>query len=228
MTQGTRVTQNVLHENGMDLFLEVNHGPFLVDNNVLLSRFAIDIASQGGAYVHNLIAGRIKVVAYQDRVTPYHKPHSTEIAGMRDNPAGDDRYYNNILHGPLATLAAYDAAKPPSQMAGNIFLAGAKPSALERDPMMAEYRAPIQLRTRKDGRYLTFTFDPAWEASQQRPLVTTELLGLVELPNVPFKNADGTDVRVDTDFFGRPRDPSNPSPGPFERPGTGALELRLR
>jgi alpha-N-arabinofuranosidase len=39
MTQGTRVTRNLLHDNGPseDLFVEVNHGPFLVDNNILLS-----------------------------------------------------------------------------------------------------------------------------------------------------------------------------------------------
>ena len=39
MTQGTRVTGNLLHDNrNKDLFLEVNHGPFLVDHNLFLSR----------------------------------------------------------------------------------------------------------------------------------------------------------------------------------------------
>ncbi len=226
MTQGTRVTQNLFHENFIDFFSEVNHGPYLVDNNVFLSRFAIDIASQGGAYVHNLIAGRIKVVAYQDRVTPYHKPHSTEIAGMRDNPAGDDRYFNNILHGSIASLAAYDQATPASRMGGNIFLAGAKPSALERDPLVVQSNAQIRLQKRKDGHYLNVAFDPAWMAARQRPLVTTALLGVAALPDLPFVQANGTDLRVDTDFFGRPRDPANPAPGPFERPGAGELRLR--
>ena len=41
MTQGTRVTGNLLHDNSQDLFVEVNHGPFLVDNNIFLSPISI-------------------------------------------------------------------------------------------------------------------------------------------------------------------------------------------
>ena len=38
MAQGTRVTKNLLYNNDLeDLFMEVNHGPTLVDNNLLLS-----------------------------------------------------------------------------------------------------------------------------------------------------------------------------------------------
>ena len=60
MTQGTRVSGNLFYDNDMeDLFLEVNHGPFLVDNNIFASRRSILEQSQGGAYVHNLIAGDI-------------------------------------------------------------------------------------------------------------------------------------------------------------------------
>src|ERR1017187_1566458 len=56
MAQGTRVTRNLLHDNpDQDLFVEVDHGPFLVDNNIFLSRTALLVVSQGGAYVHNLI-----------------------------------------------------------------------------------------------------------------------------------------------------------------------------
>ena len=35
-------------------------------------------------------------------------------------------------------------------------------------------------------------------------------------------------IGVDADFFGRPRDPERPTPGPFERPGRGEVALRLR
>ncbi|NTW37601.1 MAG: FAD-dependent oxidoreductase, partial [Syntrophobacteraceae bacterium] len=52
-----------------------------------------------GAFVHNLITGSIRVNDYDARQTPFHRPHSTEIAGMHDNPNGDDRYYNNVLVG---------------------------------------------------------------------------------------------------------------------------------
>ena len=35
----------------------MNHGPYMVDNNILLSDFAIYDFSDGGAYVYNLVNG---------------------------------------------------------------------------------------------------------------------------------------------------------------------------
>ena len=92
MTQGTRVTGNLLHDNDVrDLFVEVNHGPFLVDNKVFLSRSSVSDWSEGGAYVHNLFAGGF-AFRPQGRQTPFHKAHSTEVAGLHNIPGGDDRY----------------------------------------------------------------------------------------------------------------------------------------
>ena len=109
MAQGTRVSANLFHDNCSedvihhvqreDLFIEVAHGPFLVDNNVFLSPQSLYTHSQGGAFVHNLFAGGIKVYPFDARLTPFQKAHSTEIAGQHDNPCGDDRYYNNIFVG---------------------------------------------------------------------------------------------------------------------------------
>jgi hypothetical protein len=60
MAQGTRVSANLFHDNqAEDLFVEVDHGPFLVDNNIFLSRTALLDMSEGGAYVHNLFTGKI-------------------------------------------------------------------------------------------------------------------------------------------------------------------------
>lgn len=77
--QGTRVTQNLFHDNtlpneenanpegmdgiGEDIFIEISHGPTLVDNNVLLSDRAMKLATQGVAVVHNLIAGSFTAVS---------------------------------------------------------------------------------------------------------------------------------------------------------------------
>lgn len=120
--QGTRITQNLLHDNfipeflplkengmgfGMDLFIEVGHGPILVDNNLLLSRTAVRWATQGVALVHNLILGSFSAVGTgtdmtangknQPRYTPYHIPHRTEVAGFMTILHGDNRIYNNII-----------------------------------------------------------------------------------------------------------------------------------
>lgn len=125
--QGTRVTQNLFHDNtlpnlqaddpvpdsgamqgiGEDIFVEVSHGPTLIDNNILLSARTLKLACQGVALVHNLIAGGLVSVGIgtdngaktlaSPRYTPYHMPHRTEVAGFMTFLHGDMRFYNNIF-----------------------------------------------------------------------------------------------------------------------------------
>lgn len=119
--QGTRVTQNLFFDNclpgeydlaegttvGEDIFVEVSHGPTLIDHNILLSDRAMRIAAQGIALVHNLIAGSFAAVGRgvtngtvtkpAPRYTPYHVPHRTEIAEFMTILHGDMRFFNNIF-----------------------------------------------------------------------------------------------------------------------------------
>lgn len=119
--QGTRVTQNLFYDNttpegstigtglslGEDIFIEVSHGPTLLDNNLFLSDCAGRLSTQGIAYVHNLVAGSFTWVGNgtdnggkkfpTNRYTPYHMPHRTEVAGFMTILHGDARFYNNIF-----------------------------------------------------------------------------------------------------------------------------------
>jgi hypothetical protein len=98
-TQGTRISSNLYYNNNRDLFIEVSHGPYIVDNNILASDYALDNFSQGGAYVNNLIAGKMVQRKVLKRSTPYHQPHSTKIKGFTVILGGDDRFYNNLFIG---------------------------------------------------------------------------------------------------------------------------------
>jgi len=228
MAQGARVSGNLFHDNmAEDLFVEVDHGPFLVDNNIFLSPRTLLSVSQGGAYVHNLIAGAIQCIPFDGRQTPFHKAHSTGLAGMHDNPFGDDKYYNNLFVG-AADLSPYNAAPLPVKMGGNVFLKGAKPSKHEGEPMVKPDIDPgLKLVERAGGFYLEIAFDGAF-GGPKRQLMTTALLGKAAIPDLPYERADGSPIRIDTDFFGKKRNASNPAPGPFESPGTGTLELKIR
>jgi alpha-N-arabinofuranosidase len=228
MAQGTRVSGNLFHDNlAEDLFMEVDHGPFLVDNNVFLSPRSLLNVSQGGAYVHNLMAGEIRVNEYDARQTPFHKAHSTELAGMHDNPYGDDKYYSNLFVG-RGDLSIYDKAPLPVRMEGNVFLAGAKPSKHERRPIVKPELDPgLKLAEGADGFYLDLVWDKAI-GERARRTVTTELLGKAAIPGLPYEQADGAPYRIDADFFGKFRNVKNPTPGPFEAPGGGPLKLKLR
>ncbi len=119
--QGTRISQNLLHDNYMpegatraegammcqDIFIEVSHGPTLIDNNIMLSKDSVRLATEGVALVHNLILGAFTSVGggvdsivngkNQPRYTPYHIRHRTEVAGFMTILHGDNRFYNNIF-----------------------------------------------------------------------------------------------------------------------------------
>lgn len=123
--QGTRVTGNLFHDNcmpydhllkkenreglglGEDLFIEIAHGPCLVDNNILLSERAVKLPTQGVAFVHNLIGGSVCAVGRgvkngtvkydSTRYTPIHVPHGTAITGFMSILHGDVRFYNNVF-----------------------------------------------------------------------------------------------------------------------------------
>ena len=97
--QGTRVTKNVYHHNFRDFFIEVTHGPALVDNNIFMADYSIMNIAQGTAFVNNLIMGDIRNLPVPDRQMPYHFPHSTDILGISAIHGGDDRYYNNLFFG---------------------------------------------------------------------------------------------------------------------------------
>ena len=227
MAQGTRVSGNLFHDNrAEDLFVEVDHGPFVVDNNIFLSPSSLLSVSQGGAYVHNLIAGSLRMNPYDARQTPFHKAHSTELAGMHDNPYGDDKFINNIFV-RAADLSPYDRAPLPVKMEGNVFLDGAKPALPEREPLVNKGFDPaLKLTEGPGGFFLEFAFDKAW-TERAHGLVTTERLGKAAIPDLPYERPDGTPLRIDTDFFGRGRNKANPTPGPFEDPGTGPLRLKV-
>ena len=119
--QGARITQNLLHDNqrpegvepargamfSNDVFIEVGHGPTLIDNNVMLSKMSVVIPSEGIAVVHNLMLGAFGLInsgvdsvvngQREPRYTPYHIRHRTEVAGFMTILHGDDRIYNNII-----------------------------------------------------------------------------------------------------------------------------------
>ena len=229
MAQGTRVSGNLFHDNNEseDLFVEVDHGPFLVDNNIFLSPRSLNTRSRGGAFVHNLFAGTMEIIPYDGRKTPFHKAHSTEVVGLHDNPCGDDRYYNNVFVG-RGDLRGYDAARLPVSMDGNVFLKGARPSTHEANPLVKPGLDPaLKLVEKPDGFDLELTPGTAWVSVPSSQLVTTARLGRAAIPDLPYEQPDGTAIRVDTDYFGRPRNEAHPMPGPFENHEAGRIALKV-
>jgi len=230
MAQGAQVTCNLLHDNNGwsgDLFLEMQHGPLLVVNNLLLSRARTYINAKGGAFVHNLIACPLQQERYDDRDTPFHKAHSTDVAGLHKSTNGDQRFYNNIFDAP-ANLNAFDNSMLPSFAAGNVFAKGTQKSKYDVDMLMKpEFDTSLKLTEKPDGWYLTIAVDKGWREEVKRKLVTTDMLGKAVVSGCAYENADGSPLSISTDYFGKKRDKKNPFPGPFEIPGDGIVSLKV-
>jgi len=245
MAQGTRVTGNLLHDNitTQDIFVEVNHGPLLIDNNILLSPNAIRDLSQGMAFVHNLFIGSF-IPQTDTRVTPYQKEHSTDLAGFKAIKGGDDRFYNNIFmsynqeapwpersgskqEGNFFGLGAFNPIDFPLTADGNVYVDQARAFEAEKNPVVdAEFKTHARIINSRDGIYLEIRMDKNW-LQKQRKLVTTELLGRAENPDLPFVQPDGTPYRLDKDYLGEKRNTKNPSPGPFDKIKNGIMTIKV-
>jgi alpha-L-arabinofuranosidase len=112
---------------------------------------------------------------------------------------------------------------------GNVFMAGARPSVHEANPLMLPDADPKLRLVGRAGRLL-LEGGVNWAAirSGSRPLVTGAMLGRATTPGLPYENPDGSPVTMDRDYFRKARDPSNPTPGPFEGIARGPLTLRVR
>lgn len=232
MAQGAQVTGNLFHDNSsQDIFFEMQHGPILVANNLFLSqRRSFELNSQGVAFAHNLIAGTIASYRGDKRSTPFHPAHSTEIAGLyaaARGDSGDCRFYNNLFAAPC-NLQAMDNSVLPCFAAGNVFTKGTQASKFDTDALVKpDYDVGVKLEQKADGWYLKLTEDKAWRDEAKRKLVTTESLGKASIPDLPFENADGSPLRVHTDYSGKKRAAANPFPGPFEKISDGQQRIKV-
>jgi hypothetical protein len=228
MAQGTRITGNLLYDNSTDdLFMEVDHGPFVVDNNIMLSPLNLRDWSEGGAYAHNLFAGRVDSRTEPRRSTPVHKAHSTVVAGLMSIEGGDNRFFNNIFVGEGAAPQTAEAADPlryggyglwvynhrsqPLATGGNVYVNGARPYVNEQAARMEGGRPALA----EVGGGMVLRWPVEVKAQGTRP-VTTELLGKAKTPGLGYENADGSPLRLDQDYAGKARDSARPWPGPFE------------
>jgi alpha-N-arabinofuranosidase len=253
MAQGAQIKDNLMNDNSTDIFLEVDHGPMLISNNILLSKNNLLMNSSGAAFVHNLFGGKIDVIHYDARLTPYMKPHSTYVAALHDNPSGDVQFINNLfVNGGDASQ--YSKALLPVVFDGNVYTKGSvraienngqdKFGEMNEDAkkQMKEYKehnatemnasldsnfdASASLSKQNKNRYLEISFDKKWLA-QKHKLVTTETLTRAIVPDLPFENVDGSPLRIDTDYLGKKRNAANPSPGPFEIKILGKQKIKI-
>ena len=246
--QGVRVSRNIFCENNRDLFVEVSHGPYIVDNNIFASPYNFDIASQGGAYLHNLCCGFTRLYDVLNRATPYHLPHSTKVLGTSLIYGADDRWIQNIFVGGvedehygtdlyngcpasfeeyimrindmgLGDVELYEKVKQQGTVDGNVYFKNAQKCDSEKNYCEVEANPMVEIGDFGDKVLLSMTI-PAQIDEMKTKIYGTGDLGRARTPEALFENPDGTAISFQTDLLGVTRK-ENPMPGPIEGMVTG-------
>lgn len=238
--QGAIVRKNTFFDNNQDLFIEVCHGPALVENNIFLSERNFLNVSQGTACVHNLFVGELTPLRDVNRFTMYHLPHSTLVGGVMLVYGGDDKIFNNIFIGKDDTNPClgtngyekyrYTAVKKtmdndtpaadigetlPVKMRDNIYLNGAANWLHEQNPhIISGLHAEVSI-TEEDGHYWLCTNLGALVSGLLADRVTSAELGKAFEPDQAYENRDGSPISVDSDFSDCFRE-EKAAIGPFE------------
>lgn len=234
MSQGVRVSQNLLYRNQQDLSLEANHGPAIFDNNIFGSPFCIYNHSQGSAFIHNLFLGTIYCTP-TERYTPYFLPHSTTIAGLSYIAAGDDRYINNVFapafpkrtsKGQLGLAAYDDISKKIYSLSckGNVYYDKAQTCKDDTCSLFLPELHP-NINIIEEGKSVYLEFDFQQLKNSKEGIVDSRMLGNSLLARLPYEQPTGESIIFNTDYWDISRRKS-PLPGPFEN--ISSIQKRLK
>jgi hypothetical protein len=235
--------------------MEVSHGPFIVDHNILASRFSLLSFAQGGAYVGNLLAGKTELYKVLDRATPYHIPHSTDVAGYALVYGGDDRVYQNIFTGssPTGTVgtSGYDGyttsldeyiekvskrgrgdhedfaqVEQPVYISDNVYLNGAKSFAKELKKLdLPDFDTEFEVEFDGDDIYMNITLPEDFD-NHKSGLHGTKTLHRVRIVDADFENSDGSPLTFDSDYLGVPIG-ETVIPGPLSSLKSGKNRIKI-
>jgi alpha-L-arabinofuranosidase len=253
--QGVRVSSNLYYSNDRDLMVEVSHGPYLVDNNIFASDYSFDNVSQGGAYVHNLSCGKMRLLKVPDRSTPYHFPHTTQVAGTAVVYGGDDRFYQNIFvggegikdcgtagfnpntasyeeyvervlsHG-VGDLEGFQKTEQPVYIDANAYLNGAEGFDREKNGYHSKAFDPgVKIAEEEDAVYLEMNVQKEMLDIPAKT-VSTETLGTVRIVDAIFDDPNGEPIVLDTDYTGAHR-AEKPVVGPVEGLKAGFNRMKV-
>lgn len=253
-TQGTRFSKNLLYNNCRDLFVEVSHGPYIVDHNIMTDDYALDNMAQGGAYINNLIRGKMVQRKILDRSTQYHLPHSTKVAGFSLVYGGDDRFYNNIfvgaeglegvgtshyknyttsleeyieeVHKHPGDLEAFLKVEQPVYINNNMYLNGAAPFEREKDKFVDNNFDPkVTIVEEGEEVYLSIELPESFD-NFLGEIHSTDTLPRVRIVDAEFENPDGSKVILDTDYLDNQKENKSPL-GPLSHLKKGKNYIRV-
>jgi len=209
--QGIRISGNVIYNTQAEtVFLEMDHGPSLVDNNVLIGQ-PVRSNSEATVFAHNLFVD----CGYEynpdtNRRSGFFKPHTTIDAGHKTGTAQDEKWFNNIF----VRRGLNDVKNAPGYVSDyNVFLEGAGKSSFgDEHSVVDPYVTVLTVQDYPLGVIIDFSVGDA-PFRAQGPWVTAELVGVFPTVGQTIEDRSGRPITVDTDLNGRKF--AKPIPGPL-------------
>jgi len=198
--QGIRITGNVIYDTqAATVFLEMNHGPTLVDNNILIGE-AIRSNSEATVFAHNLFVDcGYKYYPDTKRRSAYYTPHTTKAVGRKTGTAQDEKWFNNIF----VRQGLDDVKEAPGYTSDyNIFLEGAKKSTFgDRHSLVEPFVTKFTYENHPLGVTIRFSMNDAF-SRLKGPWVDAGLVGVFSTVGQTIEDRYGNPIRVDTDIDG--------------------------
>jgi len=219
--QGTRISGNVVYDTAAaGIFLEMNHGPILVDNNIVIGN-EIRSNSEGTVFAHNLFVDcRFSMISDTKRASQYYQPHTRKELGRKHGVPRDDKWFNNVF-----IRRGLDGIKDTQgyELDHNLFLEGAKKSSFaDKHSVVDPFVTGFKREESPLGVAITFSVNDAL-LRVNGTWVDGELVGASPLVGQTIEDRDGLPITVDIDFNGTKR--RLPTAGPLAglRPGRNAV-----
>ena len=199
--QGTRITRNIIYNtDAATIFLEMDHGPTLVDNNILIGQ-PVRSNSEATVFAHNLFVDcGYEYSPDTQRRSEYYKPHTTEVTGRKSGTAQDDKWFNNIF-----VRRGLNQVKTASGYASdyNVFLEGAKKSSFgDENSVVAPYVVGLTIKDDSRGAKITFSMNDA-PFQVKGPWVNAELVGVFPTVGQTIEDRYGNPIEVNADINGK-------------------------
>lgn len=224
--QGTRISGNIVYDVDLEcLFLEMNHGGMLVDNNVFIGS-GIKSSSGGTAFVHNLIVDGINT--YRDdskRTAPYYIPHTRTVVEKRAGSLQDNKWLNNIFIGQ----GLDQITEAPGHLADyNVFLEGAKKCVFgdRHSQVDSSFNTLFTLKEEALGASISFQLNQD-QFEIEFPLITGKFIGKFPVTGQTIEDRDGKPIKVNTDINGRLFSKPNVGPVSDIKTGTNTIQWNL-
>ena len=223
--QGIRITRNVIYGTEAEtIFLEMDHGPSLIDNNVVVGQ-PVRSNSEATVFAHNLFVD----CGYEyspdvGRRSEYYAPHTSKVAGRKTGTAQDDRWFNNLF--VRQGLERVKAA-PGYASDYNVFLEGAQKSSFgDEHSVVDPHVTGFAIESHAQGASITFTVNDA-PLGLKGPLVNSQLVGVFSTVGQTLEDRYGKPIAVDTDVNGRSFSPVVPGPLADLRRGKNTITWTL-